>query len=92
MIIQITKQNAKKYGLEEKAAGFWAWVEGTKVKLLGVKQSEVTSVCFLVSIKQASRRQAAKRALSIVNKLNPSEFRKAHASRVFKNMNKLRAA
>lgn len=35
---------------------------------------------------------AARRALSIVNKFPPGEYRAKHVSRIFKNLNKLRAA
>lgn len=35
---------------------------------------------------------AARRALSLVNKLPAGEFKARHTSRIFKNLNKLRAA
>lgn len=35
---------------------------------------------------------AARRALSIVNKFPPGEYRAKHVSRIFRNLNKLRAA
>jgi len=36
--------------------------------------------------------EAAKRALALVNKLKPGPFRAAQASRVFRNLNRLRVA
>ena len=38
------------------------------------------------------RIEAARRALSLLNKMPPGEFRARHTSRVFSNLNKLRAA
>lgn len=42
--------------------------------------------------RKAKKIAAARRALSLLNKLPAGEFRARHTSRVFSNLNKLRAA
>ncbi len=45
----------------------------------------------MVSYQKTMQIAAARRAIGIVNKLKPGQFRACHASRVFTNLNRLRS-